>query len=186
MARRDSGAAIVEMAILLPILIMLVMGIFELGAAFKSYLTASNAVREGTRILSARGTDQTSDCVALVQAMEGFTAANDLSGLVRVEIFEASPSTGNPIGSTINEYAYGGGDPSVCASTPPNCGSWDCLIRQLPSERNALVGNGVSPDLIGMRIIYTHNWLTGIPPWTGSITIDEQTISRIEPEGFAP
>lgn len=176
------------MAILLPILIMLVMGIFELGAAFKSYLTTSNAVREGTRILSARGTDQTSDCVALVQAMEGFSAANDLGRLVRVEIFEANPSSGDPIPSTVNEYEYGGGDPSVCASTPPNCGSWDCVIRQLPSARNALVGVDppVSPDLIGMRILYTHDWLTGIPPWTGSINIDEQTISRIEPEGFAP
>jgi hypothetical protein len=174
------------MAILLPILIMLVMGIFELGAAFKSYLTASNAVREGTRILSARGTDATADCIALTQAMSGFAAANDLNGLVRVEIFEASPSTGDPISSTINTYQYGGGDPSVCATTPPNCGSWNCTIQQIPSDRNALVGDGVSPDLIGMRVIYTHNWLTGIPPWTGSVTIDEKTISRIEPEGFAP
>jgi hypothetical protein len=184
--RLERGSAIVEMAILLPILIMLVMGIFEIGSAFKSYLTTSNSVREGTRILSARGTDQTADCIALVQAMQGFATANDLNRLVRVEIFEANPSTGDPIGSTINEYEYGGGDPSVCATTPPNCGSWDCVIRQIPSDRNALVGNGVSPDLIGMRIIYTHDWLTGLPPWTGSITIDEQTISRIEPEGFAP
>jgi hypothetical protein len=36
-----------------------------------------------------------------------------------------------------------------------------------------------------MRIVYQHDWLTGFPPFSGSITIDEQTISRLEPEGFA-
>jgi Flp pilus assembly protein TadG len=183
--RPESGAAIVEMAILLPILIMLVMGIVELGGAFKSYLTTSNAVRDGTRILSARGTDETGDCIAVVKAAEALTLGNDLSRLDRIEIFQASPSTGDPIAGTINTYSNPSGDPTLCDSTPPNCGSWTCSIQQDYSERNALVGADVSPDLIGMRIVYTHDWLTGIPPWTGSITIDEQTISRLEPEGFA-
>jgi hypothetical protein len=36
-----------------------------------------------------------------------------------------------------------------------------------------------------MKMVYTHDWFTGFPPFNGFITIDEQTISRLEPEGFA-
>ncbi|MGH8916061.1 MAG: TadE/TadG family type IV pilus assembly protein [Acidimicrobiia bacterium] len=182
-ASEDRGAAIVEMAILLPILLLLVIGVFELGGAFKDYLTTSNAVREGTRILSARGTDPTADCVAVVAAVSSMTTATNLDDLVSVEIFEADPD-GDPEPGTTNTYTYSSGDPTICTSTAPNCGSWNCTIQQPPSSRSALVGPGVSPDLVGMKIIYTHDWYSNFPPFTGSITIDEQTISRLEPEGL--
>jgi hypothetical protein len=172
------------MALLLPILLLLVIGIFELGGAFKDYLTTSNAVRDGTRILSATGTLPTSDCVAVVKAAEAMSLATDIESLVTIEIFQADED-GDPNPGSINTYTYSFGDPSVCTSTAPNCGSWTCTIQQLPSSRTALVGSGASPDLIGMRITYTHNWYTGFPPFNGFITIEEQTISRLEPEGFA-
>lgn len=170
---------------LLPILIMLIIGIFELGGAFKSYLTTSNAVRDGTRILSARGTDETGDCIAVVKAMQALELGNSLSRLDRIEIFQANPSTGDPIAGTINTYSNPSGDPTICDNTPPNCGSWQCTIQQDYSARNALVGEDTSPDLIGMKMVYIHNWFTGFPPFRGFITIDEQTISRLEPQGFA-
>ena len=172
------------MALLLPILLLLVIGVFELGGAFKDYLTTSNAVRDGTRILSATGTQPTSDCVALVRAVDSMSTATRLDSLVSIQIFQANDS-GDPIPGSINTYTYASGDPATCTPTAPNCGSWNCTIQQPPSSRSALVGSGVSPDLIGMRIIYTHNWYTGFPPFSGSLTIDEQTISRLEPEGLA-
>jgi len=183
-ASTEGGAALTEMALLLPILLLLVIGVFELGGAFKDYLTTSNAVRDGTRILSATGTEPTSDCVAVVKAAEAMSLGTDLDDLVSIEIFEADDD-GDPVPGSINTYTYSFGDPTVCTSTAPNCGSWNCVIQQDPSSRTALVGSGVSPDLIGMRITYIHDWYTGFPPFSGSITIDEQTISRLEPEGFA-
>jgi hypothetical protein len=173
------------MALLMPILLMLIIGVFELGGAFKSYLTVSNAVRDGTRILSARGTDETGDCIAVAKAVQALELGNSLNRLDRIEIFEASPGTGDPLAGTINTYWNPSGDPTICDSTPPNCGNWMCTISQDHTERNALVGNGVSPDLIGMKMVYAHDWFTGFPPFNGFITIDEQTISRLEPEGFA-
>ncbi len=183
-APKEGGAALTEMALLLPILLLLVIGIFELGGAFKDYLTTSNAVREGTRILSATGTQPTSDCVAVVRAVEAMAIATNLDQLALVEIFEADDD-GDPIDSTINEYQYSSGDPAVCTSTAPNCGSYDCVIRQLPTTRTAFVGSGVSPALIGMRITFNHDWYTGFPPFRGTLNIQEKTISRLEPEGFA-
>ena len=31
----------------------------------------------------------------------------------------------------------------------------------------------------------THEWVTGFPPFRGSFTIEESTITRVEPEAFA-
>ncbi len=176
----------IEMALLFPILIMLIIGVFELGGAFKSYLTTSNAAREGTRILSARGTEEMADCIAVVKAAQALSLANDFERLQEISIFEASTSNGQPIPGRINTYTYSAGDPNNCTPTPPSCGSWTCTVQQQPTTRAALVGNGVSPALVGMQIVYRHDWYSGFPPFRGFITIDEQTISRLEPEGFAP
>jgi Flp pilus assembly protein TadG len=50
--RRDRGAAAVEMAIVLPLLLMVIAGIADLGRAFYYQLVISNAAREGARMLA--------------------------------------------------------------------------------------------------------------------------------------
>ena len=47
--RNNKGQALVEFAIVLPILLLLVMGIFQFGMMLNSYLTIENASREGAR-----------------------------------------------------------------------------------------------------------------------------------------
>jgi len=46
---RDSGAAAVEMAIVLPLLLLLVFGIIDFGRLFHAQVTLSAAAREGAR-----------------------------------------------------------------------------------------------------------------------------------------
>lgn len=41
------GASLVEMAMVLPLLIIVLVGTLEIGAAFRDFLTTSHAVREG-------------------------------------------------------------------------------------------------------------------------------------------
>jgi len=48
--RYQSGTSIVEMAIVLPLLLMLVFGIGEFGVAFTRWNSLTNAVREGARM----------------------------------------------------------------------------------------------------------------------------------------
>lgn len=52
--RRDSerGAAAVEFAILLPLLLMLVLGIIEFSRAYNIQVTLTNAAREGVRTMA--------------------------------------------------------------------------------------------------------------------------------------
>jgi len=51
------GQALVEMAFVLPILILLIMGIVEFGRILNSYLIITNASREGARYASIQSTD---------------------------------------------------------------------------------------------------------------------------------
>jgi Flp pilus assembly protein TadG len=51
----DRGAALVEMAIMLPILVLLLFGIFEFGRAYNAKITLTHATREGVRVLSLTG-----------------------------------------------------------------------------------------------------------------------------------
>lgn len=49
--RRDTrGQALVEFALVLPLVILLLMAIFEFGSIFHSYLVITNASRDGARI----------------------------------------------------------------------------------------------------------------------------------------
>lgn len=46
----ERGATAIEMALILPILIMLLFGIFQFGLVFNSYLAITHAAREGARL----------------------------------------------------------------------------------------------------------------------------------------
>jgi Flp pilus assembly protein TadG len=63
----DRGAAAVEFAIIVPLLITLVFGIINFGAWFGQQLALNQAVREGARAAVVAGTGRTADVPTLVQ-----------------------------------------------------------------------------------------------------------------------
>jgi Flp pilus assembly protein TadG len=52
MKRSERGAALVEMAFVLPILVALVMGIYEFGRGYHAKVELTGAVREGARAVA--------------------------------------------------------------------------------------------------------------------------------------
>ncbi len=64
--KKDDGQAMVELALILPVLLLIIMGIFEFGFMFNNYLTLSNVSREAARYASLGGTD----AEAVVRATE--------------------------------------------------------------------------------------------------------------------
>lgn len=50
------GQSIVEMALLLPVLLMILLGILEFGRVYGAYMIISNAARDGARVGSVGGT----------------------------------------------------------------------------------------------------------------------------------
>jgi Flp pilus assembly protein TadG len=79
----DHGQTMVEFALVLPILLVVLLGIFQFGITFKDYVALTDAVRAGARTaaVSRYSTDPVGDTVARVKS------ASDLSGpLVKVDV----------------------------------------------------------------------------------------------------
>jgi len=55
--KNKKGQSLVEFVLVLPLILLIIMGIFEFGLMFNSYLTINNASREGARLASVGGTD---------------------------------------------------------------------------------------------------------------------------------
>lgn len=88
--RNDSGQAIVEFALVLPLLLLLMVGIFKFGVAFTNYLTLTDAARNGARQLAVdRG--QATPCVDATNAANA--AAGGLSGGITVTELFPAPDT---------------------------------------------------------------------------------------------
>jgi Flp pilus assembly protein TadG len=81
-AARDRGAAAVEFALLLPLLLLLVFGIIDFGRALNAQVTLTQAAREGARLASLNQ----SNVVSRTQA-----AATGLSP-VTVTVMSSCPS----------------------------------------------------------------------------------------------
>ena len=80
MARRERGAALVEFAFALPLLLVVLAGIVDFGFVFQRYEVVTNAAREGARLASLPGYDDQASVDSRVRAyvMQGLniTAGN--------------------------------------------------------------------------------------------------------------
>jgi Flp pilus assembly protein TadG len=47
---QDEGAVLVEFALTLPLLLLIIVGVFDFGLAFREYAVVTNAAREGARM----------------------------------------------------------------------------------------------------------------------------------------
>ena len=47
--KKEKGASAIEFALILPVLVILIFGIFEFAIAFNNYITITHAAREGVR-----------------------------------------------------------------------------------------------------------------------------------------
>ena len=177
-AKRESGAALVEFALVLPVLLLVLISIFEIGAAFRNYLTVSYLAREGARMSAFLGTNINADCT-MVTSLATQMGSGDLSNLQRIEIFRAD-AAGNQVISDTNTFTLTGADPT-------NCAHWTQVIGwPSPNRQTDVSTTGTPPlDVIGVRLVLTESWMTQFPPYGGSYTVDENTIVRMEPEAFA-
>lgn len=174
----ERGATLVEFAFIFPILILVTIGIMELGMAFRDVLTTSSAVREGTRMLSALGNDPEADCIALVATAQTLSTIGDIAKLDRVEIYKANSSgeqSANP--NHTNTYRFTGNDLTDCTD-------WTATAPWASTSRAVIAGPSHDLDIIGMRVVYRHDWITGFPPFSGDFEINQTTISRLEPEEY--
>lgn len=180
----DQGSTLVEMAIVLPLMILMIVGLIEIGLAFKDFLTISAASREGARIAALAGTDSQADC-AVLRGIADLVSQSELGRIERVEIYKAAEGTGNQ-GVTNIANLNPVNDPLDCTQPHGPSDGWTISPISYPATSRQTTVGITNLDIVGVRIILTRSWITGFPPFSGTFSIDETTLTRLEPEVFAP
>lgn len=78
----ESGAVLVEFALTLPLLLLLIVGIFDFGRLFQEYAVVTNAAREGARmavLADSYSEDDIGDRVEAVLRAGGVTMTPDVT-----------------------------------------------------------------------------------------------------------
>jgi Flp pilus assembly protein TadG len=172
------GATLVEASIVLPIIILLMVSLLELGLAFRDILTISFTARDAARVGSLAGNDPDADCF-IIQSVVAAFGPSDLAG-VDIKIFKASEATGAANPATTNTWSLRPmGDPGTCLPA-----DWSITENWPSTSRQVNVGPTTTLDILGVTIDTTHQWITGLPPWRGSMDLSRTALQRLEPEAF--
>ncbi|MCH4890437.1 pilus assembly protein [Acidaminobacter sp. JC074] len=99
MWKNEKGQSLVEFALLIPILILILMAIIEFGFMFNTYITVSNASREGARLGSVGATN------AEISQRVLEAAPNLDADRISISISPGNRNSGDMINVTI-EYDY--------------------------------------------------------------------------------
>ncbi|MGB1681029.1 MAG: TadE/TadG family type IV pilus assembly protein [Acidimicrobiales bacterium] len=203
-ARNDRGLAMVEMAIVAPLLALLMAGILEYGTLWRDDLTVTSSSRAATRVVSNLGTDHLSDYEALLSLNAGLSAIDGYT-LEYVMIYDASSSNGAPSAECFtaslepiesaagNCNVYTAADLATvlsldcsdgCAQFPDNTSCSDgqsMTFAYCPlSERSDSQAAGLSS--VGVWVRITREYFTGIFPGDG-VTIEDYSVMKVEPVG---
>lgn len=200
-ARTDErGAGMVEMALVFPILVMLVLGVFEFGMAWRSSLTVSNALRSAARSGANSGEDRMADHNVIAAAVSAMAKA-DGATITKLVIFKSNTANGAVPSQCLTASAlaaggvssggaaagvrcnvYDGADlatlePSDFSGTP-DCDDFAVDKVWCPTSRNAAQAAGA--DYLGIYIEVRQDFQTGF--FGSGITIKDTAIMRLEPE----
>jgi Flp pilus assembly protein TadG len=81
--RSERGAELIEFALVMPILMLLIAGIFDFGMMFRTYETVTNAAREGARVGVLPGYEAD---VNVEDRVDAYMASSGLTGAYTVDV----------------------------------------------------------------------------------------------------
>lgn len=179
----DRGATLLETAIVLPMLIMLALGMAEIGFLVIDHMAISNAAREGARVGAAAGryTDgaDTADTLIL-RSVEQAICQLENGEVTRVTIFRANGINGGVPGSAAFKNIYAAPSDGILNCSPTGSTTFTCInsCAWTPALRdNTLPGL----DDIGVFVQFRHDPVAGLFPFTGPINVSDKAVMRIEP-----
>lgn len=181
----------VEAAIVTPVLLLFVFGIFEFGFAFRDYLAVANSTRDGAREASVAGNVGDAD-YRMMRAIERASAALPEGTIDRIVVFKAAGATGTipEICKTTTNSAtldsnscniYGGDDFGLtedqfgCDPTANPIPDPD--RHWCPTDRIVAVGE---LDFVGVYMRVSHTYLTGL--FGSTITFEDTSVLKVEPQ----
>ena len=172
--RTERGTAMVEAAIVTPVVMAMIFGIIEFGFFFKDYLSAASSVRAGVRLASANPR-YAGFAQATANRVQNSGSALDYSTVLDLWVYKANQTNDFPIGyssfsncTTCAKFQWNGSSFAPISGT-----SW------LSTSQIACVGAGGPPDRIGVYLRLRHQAVTGFV--FNSLTISEFSVMRLEP-----
>jgi Flp pilus assembly protein TadG len=183
--RGDDGTVIVEACFLLPVVIFIVMAIFEFGLLFAAQSTTQAATKEGVRFASANyavaGSNQAAaDAIAAEVAKDLLNANSGYDTPIKLFVYKAD-SFGNPLGgyASCNDdcyrYTWNGSGWTAVPGSPTWPDPSACIVTDSSSS-----DAGINTlDSIGTYVELRHAYVTGA--FGSSQLIKEHTVSRLEP-----
>jgi Flp pilus assembly protein TadG len=148
--RSSEAAALIEFAVALPLLVVLIVGIFDFGGAFNLKQELSNAVREGARFGAAQPTNDVSGTAA--PSVDAIRSLVD-SYLQTARINDCGLSTASQVFVSGFTWTYTG------SSSCPAGGAVTLTITRGGTTVQALVG-GVTVNMLctNVKISYPYQW----------------------------
>ena len=190
---RDEGAVLVEFALVLPLITLLLLGVFEYGTAWRETLNLASAVRAASRQAANAGTSRAADYLAL-QSFDSVMGASKNVVVQKVVVYKTTSANGDPIngGCFTAAAAQSGWFCNIYTGTQvdtigasylthfgPNdtscTGAWDA--NWCPITRQDLQSQ--PPDYVGVWAKVTYTSVTKMLPST--VTFTDRAVARIEP-----
>jgi len=204
-ARGDRGAVLIELVIITPILFTIILGVFDLGLAWRASITISNAVRSASRVDANLGKADSSDLAAL-QALSAAASTIPSSQIDVIVIYKSTTPDGDVpaacvtttarlaggvAASNCNTYSqtdyinaqngtggFANGFTGLCSSSGRRDRFW-CATNRV----NDQAASG-GPDYVGVYIKVIHRTATKM--FGATIDIDDHAVMRIEPNAGNP
>ncbi len=175
--RLERGASLVEVGIILPVLVLIAIGLSEIGFLVVDYLTVTNAAREGARTGAAaadfnQGGIDADDLI--LEAVEEAACNLRFGELETVRIFKAD-ATGAPVSGQMNQYEPSGSlgcDSSLNSLACTNGCPWPASSRDRVPP---------SLDVLGVEVVFSHTSVTGLFPFP-TVDWNETAVMQIEPD----
>jgi hypothetical protein len=190
--KSDRGVAIVEFALVLPLIMGLVLGIFEFGTAWRATNTIERSVQNAGRAASNAGDGRFADYDAL-RAVDATLAGSQGIDVEKVVIYKSNAAGDLPPGcdtgdvaSVCNNYTaaqvtesrpFVGFQPGSGVTCP---GSWD--VAWCPLGRDNDRGNlppGTDSDYIGVYVEASYEPVTGL--LSSNFKISRKAVFLLEP-----
>jgi Flp pilus assembly pilin Flp len=176
--RGESGAVAVEAALVTGLLVLIVIGAFEYGMAFRSWFGLVASSREGARVGASVGPVTDADCRIVEAAAAALSSTSD-NEVVRVRVFQYDPVNGTETGS-FNSYRPV--DPDTPDDAILRCVNW--WQEFYTWDETTRENTGEDRDWLGVEVEYLHSWITGLLWWDGQVQWSNQAIMRVEPVNY--
>jgi hypothetical protein len=186
----DRGAALVEAALVFPLLLTMIFGIIETGLLLKNQNTVVTASAAGARtaVAQPRQGDYEVNATAAAQAvLRGATGTP-----VRVIVYRAHGATGRPCTSSYGGACTADIGPTAAMDTCTQCWIFDWAgtgwskrsLPTWPAASQAACGSVALTDYLGVYVEFRHDDLTGF--FGSARSIKESTMMRLEPVPTSP